>query len=289
MKRRALVRHLENHGCELLGEGGTIQCWGKNSVGQLGNGTRTHSSTPVPVKGITNATAVATGVDHSCAVLSDHTIWCWGNNNIGQLGNGIAIPSGSRLPPLDDSEPGYKPIPTPEPVQVSNITTAMAVSAGNYYGCAVLSDGTIWCWGSNSSGKLGNGTAAPFPSSSTPVKVNGIPARATAVATGYGTESFGHTCALLQNGTIWCWGDNRNGELGNGTAAPDYLPTPVKVSTITTATAVALGIEHSCALLGNGTISCWGNNTQGQLGNPSIPRGNNRIAVEPTLPVLGIP
>ena len=128
------------HTCALLSNG-TVQCWGSNGRGQLGDGTTTQSTTPVTVSGITNATAIAAGAGHSCAVLATGTVQCWGWNSYGQLGNGTTTDS-----------------PTPTPVTVSGITNATAISAGGIYTCAMLASGTVQCWGFKGSGQLGDGS-----------------------------------------------------------------------------------------------------------------------------------
>jgi len=188
------------HTCALLGNG-TLRCWGRNSQGQLGNGTLTRSSTPVPVGGITGVAAVSGGGAHTCAVLGDGTVWCWGDNQFGQLGNGTTITSTT-------------------PVQVTGMAGALDVSAGWRHTCALLGDGTISCWGQNQFWQLGNGTAS---NSSTPVRVSGI-SGAVAVTAGW----FHHSCALLGNGTVRCWGDNNWGQFGNGTTTSS--PTPVAMT-----------------------------------------------------------
>ena len=182
--------------------------------------------------------AVAAG-RHTCALLSGGAIKCWGKNNFGQLGDGTTTSNSST------------------PVDVSGITTATSIGVGGFHTCALLSDGEIKCWGHNNFGQLGDGTTT---GSITPVDVSGI-TTATSLALG---ES--HSCALLSGGAIKCWGIHDSGQLGDGTTTGNSA-TPVDVSGITTATSIALGYGHSCALLSGGTIKCWGFNKRGQLGD----------------------
>jgi len=236
------------HVCAVL-QNGEARCWGNNSAGQLGNGTVTDSSAPVPVSQMTQAAGVTTGGFHSCAVLRNGAVQCWGMNEVGELGDGTTVSSSV-------------------PVAVSGIATAVAVAAGYKHACALLSDHTVRCWGDNSYGELGDGNAILSPNrggpstahSSAPVTVAGIN---TAVAL---TASDGyHSCAVLQDGTVRCWGDNVSGQLGDGSRTTAI--TPVTVAGITTAVAVSSGDFHTCALLQAGAVRCWGLNYSGQLGD----------------------
>ncbi len=232
------------HTCALL-SGGTVVCWGDNWAGQLGNGTTTDSPTPVRVSGITNATQISAGFSHTCALLSDGTVMCWGWNWEGQLGNGTTTEN------------------SPTPVQVSGITNATQISAGSDHTCALLTGGTVRCWGDNLYGWLGNGTTTNSP---TPVPVSGVSTATQVTAGGM------HTCALLSGGAIKCWGHNVYGELGNGNYDDHSVPLddssiPVSVSGISTATQVTAGGFHTCALISGGAIKCWGDGEDGELGN----------------------
>ena len=240
------------HTCALFGDG-SVRCWGQNDYGQLGNGTSdpvpdtptTFNPTPVAVSGITSAVAISAGGWHTCALLRDGTIQCWGQNTYGQLGDGS---------PITRPAPGR----SSTPVTVTGITTAIAIQAGIFHTCALLADGTLRCWGRNDEGRLGNGTTAD---SSTPTIVSGIAPAAAAA----GAE---HACALLQDGTVRCWGDNNWGQLGNGSPVGATATTPAAAVTgITTAMAASSGAEHTCALLQDGSVQCWGRNTDGRLGN----------------------
>jgi alpha-tubulin suppressor-like RCC1 family protein len=230
-----------NHTCAL--SGGTVKCWGYNYYGQLGDGTSDSSPIPVQISGITIATAISTGANHSCALLSDGKVMCWGDNEYGQLGNGTDGYGNSSL----------------TPVQVSGITTATAISAGDSHTCALLSNHTVKCWGYNYYGQLGNGAFGDGSSSPIPVQVSGITTATTISAGG------SHTCAMLSGGAVKCWGYNYYGQLGNNSWTNSS--TPVQVSGITTAAAISTGDSHTCALLTGGTVKCWGYNYYGQLGN----------------------
>jgi hypothetical protein len=178
----------------------TARCWGRNGRGQLGNGTTTNSSTPVPVSGMTTAAALTHGLYHSCALLQDGTPQCWGESDWGQIGApGMAFSS--------------------VPVTVGGIGKAAFVAGGFYHTCAARTDGTLWCWGRNDFGQLGDGTTT---STASPVQVRGI-AGARAVAGG-GT----HSCALMPDASVWCWGEGTFGELGTGNTTSS--PVPVKMN-----------------------------------------------------------
>ncbi|MBK6311085.1 MAG: hypothetical protein IPF42_11045 [Candidatus Microthrix sp.] len=215
--------------CALLADGG-VSCWGFNGEGQLGNGTTTDSSVPVLVTGITDATAVAIGNSHSCALLADGGVSCWGRNDYGLLGDGTTIDSSVPIP-------------------VTGITDATAIASHGYHSCALLADGGVSCWGINQWGQLGNGTASWF--SNVPVEVSGL-SNATGLAVGYA-----HACAIVDGGGAVCWGQGGYGQLGDG-VRPSYALVPVAVAGMTDATALIAGDRHTCAILGNGDMSCWG-------------------------------
>jgi alpha-tubulin suppressor-like RCC1 family protein len=144
------------------------------------------------------------------------------------------------------------------PTQVTG-TDWTAVSAGFYHTCALKTDGTLWCWGDNTSGQLGLGTA-----STTPGQVTAGTAPWTVVTAGQS-----HTCALQADGTLWCWGENADGQLGIGSNLPSAAPVVVTASP-SSWSAVAAGGAHTCAVAGDGTLWCWGANVKGQLGIGSV-------------------
>ena len=255
------------HACALLTTG-HIECWGHNEHGELGDGTPKGpgecegggcSVTPQEVQGITNAVQIGAGA--SCALLSTGHVECWGNNFSGELGNGT-----SR------TELAYSDVP----VEVVGIANATKIAKNSR--CALLSTGHVECWGVGGDGGLGDewvGHGVPGDSHS-----SDIPVEALGITNAIGVEGWTaeHTCAVLSGGHIDCWGENKSGELGDGTdtgpescgAKAGEVPcstVPVEVSGIAQATQVAGGRSHSCALLTNGHVECWGANGSGQLGN----------------------
>ena len=277
------IASTSKHSCALR-ESGTISCWGNNRSGQLGNkkssddGAAFYSSVPVEVAGITDAAAIAAGQDHSCAVHRSGTVSCWGNDYDGRLGNGQSQDYENRR--VEYRYGPYSWVPT----GVAGITDATAVTAGGEHSCALREGGTISCWGNNWHGQLGNGQGgtddAGFAEiandfySPLPVDVTGI-TDATAITTGRI-----HTCALHRTGAVSCWGDTGQGQLGNGQSGYIYASAvPIEVVGVVDATAVATGGEHSCALHRGGTVSCWGNNGVGQLGNGQS--GNSVVSSVP--------
>ena len=258
------------YSCALLADK-TVSCWGVNSLGQLGNGTTDNSSTPQTVTGLSNVTAIAasaTGVlespsagfeggSHSCALLADGTVWCWGENLWHQLG--------PKAPPSRVCDVGEAVPCSPNPVDIG-LSNVAAIATGGAHSCARLTDGTMWCWGANDRGQLGNGT---FSFSSPPVKVNKLK-NVTAIAAG-----GAHSCALLADETVWCWGANSTGQLGPDATSDgctflgDIVPcsvNPVPVRSLSNVTALAAGINYTCARLTDTTVKCWGANSFGQLG-----------------------
>ena len=249
---RVAVGGYDGHACAVLVTG-QVECWGYANQGQLGNGVQMNeSNVPVTVSGITDATQVAAGWDHTCALLMSGQIDCWGSNGFGQLGTGPAINASSV------------------PVSVSGIANATQVATGDEHSCALLATGTVDCWGYNLYGELGNGSL--MTSSAVPVQVSGI---ATAIEIAAG--DFG-ACALLADGSVDCWGINGNGQLGNGTMTDSNVP--VQVSALPRASHIATDFT-SCAVLVSGRVECWGANGSGELGYQG---GDSAIPV----PISGI-
>lgn len=258
-----------------------LKCWGYNRDGQLGNGTKVNSITPVnvaivgskkaPIANLDNVKQVSAGKDHSCVVLHDKTIKCWGLNNNGQLGNGNTT---------------YQA----QPVAVSNINNAVQVGAGDWHTCALLEDKTVKCWGKDQSGSTGNPSRVGATQTLVPEKVKSL-SNVTQLVVSKGS----HSCALLSDSKVKCWGNNGVGQLGNNVqSAPFYSASPVYVHTSATdsnplsgVTQLAAGVNHTCALLSNKTVKCWGEGYKGQLGSYPATGGATYYKTTPT-PVAGL-
>jgi alpha-tubulin suppressor-like RCC1 family protein len=292
------------HACAIYRGNGDTYCWGLNSSGETGNGNTT---SPVTAPAVVNfpagvrARTIHAGYYHSCAATTDNKSYCWGANSASQLGNGLAT--------------GTYSSPQPSGVNfVSKVTT-------NYeHTCALNNEGEVLCWGSNTDGALGNTVAgnsnvAVFANfggsydnraialatgfnSSCVVTLKGRVrcwglntggqhgvGNATAVAQGVIQQAVGpfgvtgakqtdagrlHSCSVLSNGEVWCWGQNNRGQLGNGTLVTSPLPVPAGATTMVR---VSVGNEFTCAEGGHGYTFCWGANDFGQLGYNAIGTG----------------
>jgi len=230
------------HTCALLEEGG-LHCWGRNELGQLGDGTQTDRSTPVGVVDIFGLIHVDASDRHTCAVESGGQVWCWGANSTGQLGMGDAAG-----PELCEGEPPTACATTPQ--RVVAIGDAERVVAGGEeqagFGCALTTLNRVFCWGANDERQLGDGTLV---SRNRPVEVSEL------VGVQALTAGAAHACAVLADGTAYCWGR----DFGD----------PFYISVLADVTTVTAGQDFTCALLGDGSLQCWGKNGDGQLGDGS--------------------
>jgi alpha-tubulin suppressor-like RCC1 family protein len=234
-----------NHDCALRSTG-RVWCWGSNVDGELGDGTTMTRLVPGRVVHLTRVVQVsANGFgSFTCARRSDGTVWCWGSNDYG-LGDGT--PATSRLAPV-----AVKGLPGP----------ATDVSVGSVHACVRLEDRSVWCWGGNGAGGLGDGTRRNRLAATKSLMAN-----ARAVTAG----AAGHTCATTRAHRARCWGYNASGQLGDGTTM--NRTAPVAVVGLSGVRSVDAGDDHTCAVLTDHTIRCWGQNGNGQLGDgTTVPR-----------------
>lgn len=292
------------HTCLLLSSG-QVKCWGRNYFGQLGNANTTDQSLPGNVMGLpADIISVDSGGDHSCALARDGSAWCWGRNTFGELGNNTGADSST---PQQVTGPNavFSQIDTGKDhtcgrtVQgaamcwgsntngqigdgsyntayaatiVSGLSSGVvAVSAGDYHSCALKIDGSVVCWGANYSGQLGDGSGSP---SVTPVSVTGLGGTAIAISAG-----GSHTCALLSDGIVKCWGAGAFGQLGTG--GWGYVTTPVTVANLSVQMRdVTAGGSHTCSLDVLGFVKCWGQNIFGQVGDGTLSNQSLPVAAQ---------
>lgn len=218
---------------------GTLWAWGSNGDGRCGNGVFGGTlANPTQIGTATNWDSVSAGVYHSMAVKTDGTLWAWGDNVFAELGIGSAPDQNV-------------------PVQVGTATNWKSVSASNYFTLALKTDGTLWAWGIGSHGQLGTGS---FGSSNIPVQV-GTSTNWNVVVAG----DYRHSLGIKTDGTLWTWGRNDYGELGDGTTTIRNIPT--QIGTDNDWSFVTSGDESTYAIKTNGTLWGWGYNLNGRLGD----------------------
>jgi alpha-tubulin suppressor-like RCC1 family protein len=232
-----------------------LWAWGSNYYGQLGNGTLENDNT---LNQITDTTwsKISAGAGHVAAIRSNGTLWTWGNNEWGQLGDG------SRT---------NKNIPTQIAITVS---TWSKIAAGSNHTIAIKGNNTLWVWGNNSDGQLGDGTLI----------IRNTPTPIVITTSNWSNIACGanHTIAIKSDGTLWAWGNNFFGQLGDGTTVYKNLPT--QITTGTNWSKISAGWYHTIALQSNGTLWTWGYNYYGQLGDGSTDDKNmpTQIAITTT-------
>ena len=279
--------------------GGTLRAWGYNFIGQLGDGTTTDSLTPVRVKlpAGTKITSVRGGCNHSVALTTKGHVWAWGFNNHGQLGDGttthsdtpvrVRFATGTKITSVragcDFSiaittkghilawgqdgdgqlgDGGTSDSDTPVRVRLAAGTKVKSITAGAEDALAISTRGRLYAWGGNADGEIGDGTTTD---ADTPVRVS-LPAGTRTKIVSAGGR---HTLALSTAGQLYAWGDNGDGEFGNGTTASSVTPVAVAFPAAGAITSLMAGCFHSLALTSDGVVLAWGLNSDGELGNAS--------------------
>lgn len=231
---------------------GTLWGWGQNSnLLGLGLGNLANQNLPIQIGTDTDWLTVSAGTVHSLAVKTTGTLWAWGNGQFGQLGNGVFNSA------------------TPNVTQVGTATDWIRVSAGNRFSLALKTNGTLWSWGWNFTGQLGNGLNTP--------DLN-LPAQVGSANDWQKIDAGDqHSLAIKTTGTLWAWGNNTFGQLGDGTNTTSL--SPILIGTVTNWNVISAGTDHSMAIDGNNILLTWGNNTNGQLGDGTNTASNVPIAI----------
>jgi len=226
------------HTC-VAGEEG-IFCWGRNRDGQLGVAAANREAPAAPVAvGLQRYAQVCAGEQHSCAMRTDGIVECWGNNERGQLGLGDTV---ARSEPTAIASRSFR-----------------SIACGGHISCGVAADQSVLCWGENAEGALGQGDDFGSPDLLAPASIS-APGSFSQVSVGQG-----HACAVAEGGELYCWGRNTGGQLGLGGGAVQ-VRTPSPVDGDARYRRVAAGMTHSCAVRVDGSLFCWGSETDGQLG-----------------------
>ena len=227
----------------------SASCWGFNEDGQAGDdSTNTYKSPSVKVefpqgKGVKS---MGMGLKHTCAILEDDTLTCWGLDSHGALGNGDS-----------DTSDKY----TPQTITTPSDRKVVKVEPGATHTCILLDDGGVMCWGRDNAGQLGNGDTSD--TIHTPSSNVELPEGRAATDLSVGDH---HSCALLDNGSVTCWGLNNFGQLGDNTTTNRLIPVYAHLPTGSQAVSVSVGPHSSCAILENSSVYCWGHNNYGRLG-----------------------
>ena len=244
------------HNCAIKANN-TLWCWGRGTDGRLGDGFTTDRNTPTLVAG--EWVKVAAGGSHTCAIRSDGALRCWGKNEFGQLGNGLS---------------GFGEVSL-SPDVVNSTVSWVDVTAGNNFSCGVKEDGTLWCWGQNIAGQVGQGTSGGQYTYNVPTQVGTETQWRTVRAGGVGKDDINgttggeHVCAYKQDSSVWCWGDNEFGQLGEGAEVDSpnqYSVLPVPVNADSNWMSLSVGRGYTCAIKDDSTLWCWGDNADGRVG-----------------------
>ena len=279
------------HTCGLTAEG-RAYCWGRNDAGQLGDSTVTDRPTPVPVVGSIVFRMLTAGLKHTCGISTEDEPYCWGANEHGQLGNGgrtnLSVPFrvATELRAITMSAGAHHTCATQvhwerqgrivcwgsnsegqlgdmseedssTPTATFGVIQYVSVAAGDGHTCGVTKAGKLFCWGANVRGQLGNGSA-------TESRVPFLTRMNRHVTFTKVTAGASHTCALTSSGEAYCWGENKDGQVGNGKGGRVLAPTWLRDSPAFAS--LSAGGGATCGVTPEGTASCWGSNAAGQFG-----------------------
>lgn len=236
---------------------GSLWMWGENRYAQLGNGTTENSAYPIKI--MDNVVSISCSEDYSAAIKADGSLWMWGNNSLGQLGNGGDVNFNMNNLKL-------------QTVPIKIMDDIISVSCGNTFTAVIKTDGSLWMWGTNQYGQLGNGTT----------EISTIPIKIMDNVTSVSCGSWGHTAAIKTDGSLWVWGYNEFGRLGNGgegnieVSKKPCQTIPIKI--MDNVSFVSCGLGHTAAIKTDSSLWIWGWNSYGQLGNET--KNNSKVPIK---------
>ena len=230
------------HTCA-ISTGNSLYCWGNNDYGQIGDGTiDTDRHSPKRIGGAGAWAGVTGGSIHTCAISTGKSLYCWGYNSLGSVGDGTTIPR-------------------PSPRRIGNAGGWALAEAGDYHTCGISTGKSLYCWGVNDVGQIGDRTSGIDRHSPTKVGASGAWARVNAG----GTNGQSHTCAISTGKSLYCWGFNFYGEIGDGTTTDRH--SSKRIGTAGVWAAASGGGYHTCAITTGKALYCWGHNANGQVGD----------------------
>ena len=250
-----------HHSCTIMTDN-AVKCWGEAGHGQLGHSVHDgwHTNPFLATMGNVTPIEMAAGYHHTCSIYDDLELYCWGDNFFGQVGNNATV-GGNE----DVGYPTHIPLPQNR--------TAIAVNLGGNSGCTILDNGSGMCWGQNDQGQLGDGTQIDRY---VPTPITAVPANRTLAALAVGVNT---TCTILDDGNVACWGQNYMGQFGDGTYTSSNSSSYTSLPAGRTAIALDTGAQHACAILDDNSAVCWGNNSDGQLGDNTTNSSNVPVPV----------
>jgi|GEM_PF-6191841 len=242
-------------------DNGYLYCWGENSHSRLGDGTSDSRNTPglVSLPPTERVVAVSMGYYHTCAITEDRELWCWGRDSYGELGYEATSVTSNQ--------------PFPVQIQAPKNMTVRAVSAGQYFTCIITQVRDVWCTGYNYQGQLGDASSTDRHS----FVRTGLPGGYEVISLSSG---WAHSCAIIETGDVYCWGRGNNGQLGDGNSTSRTIPIQATLPANRTATSLALGMTHTCALLDDGNVTCWGDNSLNKAPSDlAMPSGRYAVSI----------
>jgi alpha-tubulin suppressor-like RCC1 family protein len=250
----ATVSGGQNHTCGVR-DSGKLYCWGNDGSGQVGDGDANSATAPRRIGSHEDWATVSAGDYHTCGIRHGGQLYCWGDNQCGQVGDGTAV--------SDPCREGFEDHKARSPRRIGTFEDWANVSAGGFHTCGVRKNGKLYCWGNDDAGQVGDGDADPGAVTA-PLRIGTFEDWANVSAGGF------HTCGVRKNGKLYCWGNDENGQVGDGEAGSPALA-PRRIGTFEDWARATAGWEHACGIRHGGKLYCWGKDDDGQVGDGDDP------------------